>query len=92
MSSKQVNTGPTLKQFATLLSSDELVITSKLGSSTLSRVRFKQLEYPAQLDEQLAFIRHRVLHEYPVVQSVLGVMFEQCIRDQAKAVTELMAQ
>jgi len=92
MSSKQVSTGPTLKQFATLVDDDVLVVTSKLGTSTLSRVRFKQLEYPVQRDEQRAFLRSRVLQEYPVAESVLGEMFEQCISDQAKAVSQLLVQ
>jgi hypothetical protein len=91
MSSKQITTSPTLKQFATLLNDDELIVTSKLGTATVSRVKFKQMEYPSQSDEQATFIRERVLQFYPVADRILGEMFEQCISDQAKAVSELLA-
>ncbi|NVL50017.1 hypothetical protein F2S72_09730 [Pseudomonas syringae pv. actinidiae] len=88
--STQINTAPTLRQFATYLDEGELVVTSKLGSSTISRVRFKTLEYPSSMGERAEFIRRKVLSEYPVAESVLGNMFDLCITDQAKAVTALI--
>jgi hypothetical protein len=86
----QVVTGPTMRQFATWIQEGELVVTSKLGTSTLSRVRFKQLEFPHTHSEQAGFLRERILSEFPVAASVLGGMLEQCITDQAKAVTSLL--
>lgn len=88
--SMQVITGPTLRQFATLVENGELIVTSKLGSSTLSRVRFKKLQYPGSIGERTDFIKARVLQDFPVAATVLGGMFEQCISDQAKAVDTLL--
>lgn len=87
--STQINTGPTLRQFATYLDESELVVTSKLGSSTISRVRFKKLDYPGN-GEGVEFIRQKVLSEFPVAESVLGHMFDTCISDQARAVSVLI--
>ena len=64
--STQINTAPTLRQFATYLAEGELVVTSKLGTSTVSRVKFRQLEYPAGVGEGEAFIRQRAGH-WPAV-------------------------
>lgn len=89
--SKQVITGPTLRQFATVVEDDDLVVTSKLGPSTVSRVRFKRLAYPATSSEQAVFLKALVLTEYPVAMTILGKMFEQCIEDQAKAINQLLA-
>lgn len=88
--STQINTGPTLRQFATFIEAGELVVTSKLGTSTLSRVRFKQLDYPTGSGEGADFLKERVLAEFPVAATVLGVMFDQCITDQARAVSNLL--
>lgn len=92
MNSRQIITGPTLKQFATWLDEEELEVTSKLGTSTVSRVRFRQLDYPTQHDLQLSFIRSLIQREYPVAEATLGNMFERCISDQAKVLAELLAQ
>lgn len=89
--STQVVTGPTLRQFATWIEEGELVVTSKLGTSTLSRVRFKRLEFPHAESDQAGFLKGRVLREFPIAAHVLGGMFDQCITDQAKAVTNLLA-
>lgn len=88
--STQINTGPTLRQFATFVDGDDLVVTSKLGTSTLSRVRFKQLDYPAGKGEGAEFLKKKILSEFPVAESVLGKMFDQCVTDQAKAVRALL--
>ena len=88
--STQINTAPTLRQFATYLAEGELVVTSKLGTSTVSRVKFRQLEYPAGVGEGEAFIRQRVMTEFPVAETMLGPMFEICICDQARAVSSLL--
>ena len=88
--STQVNTAPTLRQFATIADEHELIVTSKLGASTLSRVRFKRLEYPNAEVEQPDFLKGLVLGEYPVARDILGQMFDLCIRDQVKAVNELL--
>ncbi|KQW19975.1 MULTISPECIES: hypothetical protein [Pseudomonas] len=92
MNSRQITTGPTLKQFATLLNENELEVTSKLGTSTISRVRFRQLDYPTQHDLQISFLRSRVQRDYPVAETILGCMFERCINDQAKVLAELLSQ
>lgn len=89
-SSTQITTGPTLRQFATYLDEGELIVTSKLGASTISRVRFKELEYPAGSGEGADFIRQEVLRQFPAAESVLGSMFEKCITDQARAVSNLI--
>jgi hypothetical protein len=86
----QVITGPTLRQFATIFEHGELVVTSKLGQSTLSRVRFLARDYPADPDSRSQFIKDRVLDEFPVVAGVLGSMLDKCISDQALAVNNLM--
>lgn len=88
--STQINSGPTLRQFATYLDAVELVVTSKLGPRTLSRVRFKKLDYPASHKEGADFIREKVMSEYPAAATVLGAMFDQCIADQATAVSSLI--
>jgi hypothetical protein len=88
--SSQIITGPTLRQFATIVDDEDLIVTSKLGPSTLSRVRFKVIDYPAAPSERTEFIRDKVLQEFPIVASVLGSMLEQCILDQAKAVENLL--
>ncbi|MPQ69263.1 hypothetical protein [Pseudomonas sp. MWU12-2323] len=90
--STQVVTGPTLRQFATWIEDGELVVTSKLGTSTLSRVKFKRLEFPFAEIDQAGFLKDRVIREFPVAAHVLGAMFDQCISDQAKAVTNLLAE
>lgn len=90
MNSTQVITAPTLRQFATWIEDGELVVTSKLGASTVSRVRFKQLDYPAVQDDQACFLKGLVMRDFPVAQRVLGSMFDQCIHDQAKAVNTLL--
>lgn len=90
MSSKQISTGPTLKQFATMLQPDEVEVTSKLGPATISRVRFRQLELPASLTDRAELIRSRVVFEYPNAEVVLGSMFEQCISDQAQVMSDLI--
>lgn len=92
MNSRQITTGPTLKQFATLLNENELEVTSKLGTSTISRVRFRQLDYPTQHDLQISFLRSCVQRDYPVAETILGCMFERCINDQAKVLAELLSQ
>jgi hypothetical protein len=89
--STQIVTGPTLRQFATWIEEGELVVTSKLGKNTLSRVRFKRLEFPHVQPDQSGFLKERVLREFPVAASVLGGMFDQCIADQAQAVSNLLA-
>lgn len=89
--STQVVTGPTLRQFATWIEDGELVVTSKLGTSTLSRVRFKRLEFPHVVSDQTGFLKARVLREFPVAADILGSMFDLCITDQAKAVSNLLA-
>jgi hypothetical protein len=88
--SSQIITGPTLRQFATIVDDDDLIVTSKLGPSTLSRVRFKVVDYPAVPADRTEFIREKVLQEFPVVANVLGGMLEQCIIDQARAVESLL--
>lgn len=90
--STQIITGPTLRQFATIVDDEDLIVTSKLGPSTLSRVRFKVIDYPTVPSEQTEFIRDKVLQEFPVVANVLGSMLEQCILDQAKAVESLLGE
>lgn len=90
--STQIITGPTLRQFATIVDDEDLIVTSKLGTSTLSRVRFKLIDYPAVPSERAEFIRDKVLQEFPVVANVLGGMLEQCILDQAKAVESLLGE
>ncbi|MCF5371322.1 hypothetical protein [Pseudomonas syringae] len=89
--SKQIVTGPTLRQFATQMDDDDLVVTSKLGSSTVSRVRFKRLEYPHAVTDQAGFLKGLVCREFPGAESVLGSMFDMCIADQAKVVNALLA-
>lgn len=88
--STQVITAPTLRQFATAGGEQELIVTSKLGTSTLSRVRFKRLDYPLSASDQPAFIKELVLQEFPVAAEVLGQMFDKCISDQASAVNTLL--
>lgn len=92
MISKQIATGPTLKQFATLLQHDEVEVTSKLGCATISRVRFRQLDLPHSRREREDLIRSTVVSEYPDAEVVLGSMFDQCISDQAKVLGELFGQ
>lgn len=90
MTSKQISTGPTLKQFATLLQQDEVEVTSKLGTATISRVRFRQLDLPSSPTDRVDFIRSAVMREYPNAQGVLGCMFDLCISDQAQVLSELI--
>ncbi|MFL1449319.1 hypothetical protein ACI77O_13060 [Pseudomonas tritici] len=90
-SSTQIITAPTLRQFATSGDDQELIVTSKLGVSTLSRVRFKRLDYPRLECDQTGFIKGLVLQDYPVAAEVLGHMFDKCISDQAAAVNVLLA-
>ncbi|HDS1721558.1 hypothetical protein NPS53_08615 [Pseudomonas putida] len=88
--STQINSGPTLRQFATYLDAGELVVTSKLGPRTISRVRFKELDYPSSSGKGADFIREKVMSEFPAAATVLGAMFDQCITDQARAVNCLI--
>lgn len=89
-SSTQVITGPALKQFATLIGEDELVLTSKLGNATLSRVRFSRSDYPESRPERQGFIRDIVIRNYPKAALVLSTLFDNCIRDQELAVDKLL--
>lgn len=88
--STQISTAPTLRQFATYVEEGELIVTSKLGTSTVSRVRFRKLDYPSSIGAGVAFIREKVMSEFPAAESVLGPMFEKCITDQASAVSILI--
>lgn len=88
--STQITSAPTLRQFATYLDAGELVVTSKLGPRTISRVRFKELDYPSGHGEGAEFLRQKVLSEFPAAVTVLGSMFDTCITDQAKAVSCLI--
>jgi hypothetical protein len=90
MKSIQVTTSPLLKQFATVLSEDELALTSKLGTNTISRVRFKSLAFPADEAEQLNFVEELIDGQHPEAKGVLKGMFPACVRDQARAVRELL--
>lgn len=89
-SSTQIITGPTLRQFATIVDDEDMIVTSKLGVSTLSRVRFKMVDFPSAPGDRADFIKERVLSEYPVVANVLGGMLDQCILDQARAIESLL--
>lgn len=90
MSSKQVQTTSLLRQFATEMGDGEIAVTSKLGINTLSRVRFKQIDYPSVEADQVTFLRCLVTSEFPNAGLVLDGMFEQCLLDQAKAVSTLL--
>ncbi len=92
MSSTQIITTTLLRQFATIVGDEEVSLTSKLGPSTVSRVRFKQMSFPAAEDDQIGFITELVEAQYPLARKSLQGMFEACISDQAKAVKELLAK
>tara|TARA_R110002124_G_scaffold128157_10_gene288644 strand:+ start:18154 stop:18456 length:303 start_codon:yes stop_codon:yes gene_type:complete len=90
MSSTQITTTALLKQFATYVESDEVTITSKLGTSTVSRVRFKRLSYPSSHNDQECFIRSLIEADYPKAQQTLQGMYDKCINDQMRAINNLL--
>lgn len=92
MSSVQVSTTSLLKQFATELGEGELAVTSKLGATTVSRVRFKKLDFPAHADDQLGFLQSLIEQEHPTAPQILSSMYGQCLNDQAKAVNTLLGK
>lgn len=91
MASTQITTTALLKQFATMIDDDEVTLTSKLGTSTVSRVRFKSLNYPSTAEEQECFVRDLIESSYPKARQALQGMFEECISDQARAANTLLS-
>lgn len=91
MASFQVSTSPLLKQYATEIGEGDLTVTSKLGNSTVSRVRFKKLQYPHGAVDQEIFLRGLVGTANPTAHVILADWFDQCIKDQARAVEQLLA-
>lgn len=92
MRSVQIITSPVLRQFATIVGEGELAVTTKLGSSTVSRVKFKRMDFPSNPGEQVKFIQGRIANEYPTAETMLAGMFMRCIEDQIGAVNQLIAQ
>ena len=85
----QVVTGPLLRQFATTLSDEEVVLTTKLGSSTVSRVRFKRVAFPDDPGQQLDFVEQLVDRHHPSARQEFKASFHACIADQVKAFNQL---
>lgn len=92
MTSVQVATTSLLRQFATEIAAGELAVTSKLGSSTVSRVKFKRLEFPAGHEEQLGFLKGLIELQHPTAPEILRTAYSACLSDQVKAVNSLLAQ
>lgn len=88
----QVSTGPLLKQFATKVGEEEVALTSKLGTTTVSRVRFKRISYPRDLATQEDFVASLVDELSPSARQELNTQFEACISDQVKALNLLLQQ
>ena len=86
----QISTGPLLKQFATRLSADEIALTSKLGTSTVSRIRFKRLSYPNDIADQEEFVTSLVDNQNPTARQELLDQFYPSICDQVKALNLLL--
>ncbi|MBM5458927.1 hypothetical protein H8F21_15275 [Pseudomonas sp. P66] len=90
MRSSQINTSPLLRNFATLITTTSIQVSTKLGSQTVLRAEFSPSTYPDNADQQLMFLSELIARTNPGALDLLKDVAERCIDDQRKAIANLM--
>lgn len=91
MNSAQVQTSPTLRNFATRISETNIQVTTKLGGQTLVRANFPPSSYPEEAERQLEFLHQLITQTNPGALDFLQEVAGRCLEDTRTALSKILA-